>query len=106
MLLPATLAVKPGQAITLRGTGTEQPSRVLRMAGRLEAGGVRRVVDDVRDAAGQLGCVASALGVLVPSLWAQARAGRGDGAAPEPSAQEKAELVADEQEERRAQDAI
>ena len=43
MLLPAAMALKPGQAVTLRGAGVEQASRVLRVAGRLEAGGVRRV---------------------------------------------------------------
>ena len=47
MLLPAALALKPGQAVSLRSGGVEQASRVLRVAGRLEAGGVRRVFLDV-----------------------------------------------------------
>ena len=47
MLLPAAVALKPGQAVTLRNGGIEQASRVLRVAGRLEAGGVRRVFLDV-----------------------------------------------------------
>jgi multidrug efflux system membrane fusion protein len=43
VLLPATVSVKPGQALALRGAGGEQASRVLRVSSRLEAGGVRRV---------------------------------------------------------------
>lgn len=43
LLLPATLTVKPGQALTLRSEGAELASRVLRVAGRLDAGGLRRV---------------------------------------------------------------
>lgn len=43
MLLPASVPLKPGQTLTLRSAGAEQASRVLRVAGRLEAGGVRRV---------------------------------------------------------------
>jgi RND family efflux transporter MFP subunit len=43
MLLPASVPIKPGQTLTLRSAGAEQASRVLRVAGRLEAGGVRRV---------------------------------------------------------------
>lgn len=43
MLLPASVSLKPGQTLTLRSRGTEQASRVLRVGGRLEAGGVRRV---------------------------------------------------------------
>jgi len=43
MLLPASVQLLPGQALTLRSAGAEQASRVLRVAGRLEAGGVRRV---------------------------------------------------------------
>lgn len=43
MLLPASMVIKPGQVLTLRGEGVEHASRVLRVAGRLEAGGVRRV---------------------------------------------------------------
>lgn len=42
MLLPGSVLLTPGQAATLRGRGTEQASRVLRVADRLEAGGVRR----------------------------------------------------------------
>lgn len=47
MLLPAALPLKPGQAVTLRQGTVEQASRVLRVAGRLEAGGVRRIFLDV-----------------------------------------------------------
>ena len=47
MLLPAALALKPGQAVVLRSGGAEQPSRVLRVAGRLDAGGVRRIFLEV-----------------------------------------------------------
>lgn len=43
LLLPASVPIRPGQTLTLRGAGAEQASRVLRAAGRLEAGGVRRV---------------------------------------------------------------
>lgn len=43
LLLPASVTLKPGQAVTLRHADGEVPSRVLRVAGRLEAAGVRRV---------------------------------------------------------------
>ena len=44
ILLPASVPLQPGQGLMLRSAGAEQqPSRVLRVAGRLEAGGVRRV---------------------------------------------------------------
>lgn len=49
LLLPAAQAVKPGQPVVLRGSGGETPSRVLRVAARLEAGGVRRVFLAVPD---------------------------------------------------------
>ncbi len=49
--IPATHAVKPGQALVLRSGTTTQPSRVLRVAGRLEAGGLRRVFLVVPDSA-------------------------------------------------------
>ena len=43
LLLPASMSVKAGQSVTLRSAGGESSSRVLRVAGRLDAGGVRRV---------------------------------------------------------------
>jgi RND family efflux transporter MFP subunit len=50
MLLPASMAIQPGQTLALRSSSadigsirSEQHSRVLRVSGRLEAGGVRRV---------------------------------------------------------------
>lgn len=43
LLLPAALPLKAGQSVMLRNAGSETPTRVLRVAGRLEAGGVRRV---------------------------------------------------------------
>lgn len=49
MLLPAALALKPGQAVRLRQGNSEQASRVLRVAGRLEADGLRRVFLTVPD---------------------------------------------------------
>ena len=51
MLLPANVQVKPGQPVTLRSAGNETTSRVLRVAARLDAGGVRRVTLGVPDAA-------------------------------------------------------
>lgn len=44
VLLPASQDVKAGQTVTLKSAGSESSSRVLRVAGRLDAGGVRRVV--------------------------------------------------------------
>lgn len=58
ILVPATLALRPGQAVTLRQEGRAFESRVLRIAGRLEAGGVRRVFLAVPDSA------------VVGSIWA------------------------------------
>lgn len=49
LLLPASATLKPGQAVTLRHADGEVPSRVLRVAGRLEAAGVRRVFLTVPD---------------------------------------------------------
>lgn len=51
MLLPATVPVKPGQTVALRSPGSETTSRVLRVAARLEAGGMRRVTLQVPEAA-------------------------------------------------------
>lgn len=41
--VPGDLATSPGQAVTLRGNGVELGSQVLRVGGRLEAGGIRKV---------------------------------------------------------------
>jgi hypothetical protein len=57
--VPATLALKPGQTLALRQGARTEPSRVLRVASRLEAGGVRRVHLAVPDAA-EVGSVWSA----------------------------------------------
>lgn len=43
VLVPAARTLKPGQPVTLRQGDQTLPSRVLRTAARLEAGGVRRV---------------------------------------------------------------
>jgi len=52
--VPGNLNLKPGQAITLNGQGETWPSRILRIAERLDAGGVRQVWLAVPEAA-QLG---------------------------------------------------
>ena len=51
ILVPGSLALKPGQAATLRSGSTELASRVLRTGGRLEVGGVHRVFLAVPDSA-------------------------------------------------------
>lgn len=51
ILVPAALALQPGQPVTLRQGEQTQPSRALRTAARLEAGGVRRVFLAVPEAA-------------------------------------------------------
>ena len=43
VLLPADVALRPGKAVTISSSGSEVSSRVLRMASRLDPGGVRRV---------------------------------------------------------------
>ena len=49
--VPATLGIQVGQKVTLHGQGQHQESRVLRLATRLDAGGVRKVWLAVPDAA-------------------------------------------------------
>lgn len=49
--VPGALALKVGQTVSLQGAGQIHVSRVLRMAGRLHAGGVRQVWLAVPDAA-------------------------------------------------------
>ncbi len=51
VMVPGSLALKPGQAAVLRQGTQELPSRVLRSAARLEAGGVRRVMLSVPETA-------------------------------------------------------
>lgn len=43
VLVPGRMAIKAGQPVQLRSDGADSVSRVLRVASRLEAGGVRRV---------------------------------------------------------------
>jgi RND family efflux transporter MFP subunit len=69
LLLPAALALQPGQALLLRSGTAAEPSRVLRVAGRLEAGGLRRVFVAVPDSA------------AVGSTWAVSLQGSQGGAA-------------------------
>lgn len=64
LLLPAAVPVKAGHALTLRNAGSETPSRVLRVAGRLDAGGVRRVFLAVPQSA----AVGSTWSVSLPGL--------------------------------------
>lgn len=67
--VPGALALKVGQAVSLQGAGQTHMSRVLRMAGRLDAGGVRQVWLAVPDAA------------AVGSTWSVALQGKQDNAA-------------------------
>lgn len=60
VLVPGSMALQPGQSVSLRHLGSDQPSRVLRIDGRLEAGGMRRIHLAVPDAA-QVGSTWSAV---------------------------------------------
>lgn len=51
VLLPGAQRLQVGQTVTLRGSDGEAASRVLRVGGRVEAGGVRRVFLAVPDSA-------------------------------------------------------